>query len=249
MQEYFKGLAETRIKLKGKWTLAFSPLGNKKTFEWINYNNIAITHTFEWSWQVSVISYAWRNLSSFLVGISLLKSMSMWEAAAGDSIYVESVASVVRSLACWKSTSEHTPMSVHTYVNTATLPSKPKVNGCFDYVMLNFMPSDHILLHCVCIVWVEDSSCSFQETLQNTWSQRLMGKNARQWVYLSPHWTSQRARKQVLWGMGCIWHIYLPLCVGTQLDELLSVKNSSCSGLTADATPCSILLSLASQEK
>lgn len=79
-----------------------------------------------------------------------------------------------------------------------------------------------------------------------------MGKNARQWEYLSHHWTSQRARKQVL-KRGCrgISHISLPLWrnIGTQLDELLPVKNCSCSTLTAYATLCSILLPSALYKK
>lgn len=37
--------------------------------------------------------------------------------------------------------------------------------------------------------------------------------------------------------------------LGTQLDELLPVKNSSCSALTAYATRCSILLPLALHKK
>lgn len=37
--------------------------------------------------------------------------------------------------------------------------------------------------------------------------------------------------------------------IGTQLDELLPVKNSSCSALTAYATLCSILLPPALHEK
>lgn len=79
-----------------------------------------------------------------------------------------------------------------------------------------------------------------------------MGKNARRWEYLSHHSTSQRARKQVLKrGWRGISHISHPLQrnIGTQLDELVPVKNCSCSALTAYATPCSILLPLAMHKK
>ncbi len=72
-----------------------------------------------------------HSLSLSLLAISPMKSMFMWEVVAGASTYVESVASAVRNPACWKSTSEPTPMSVHTFANTATLPSKPKVREQF----------------------------------------------------------------------------------------------------------------------
>lgn len=79
-----------------------------------------------------------------------------------------------------------------------------------------------------------------------------MGKNARHWEYLSHHWTSQRARKQVLkreWEG--ISHISpaLQRNIAIQLDELPPVKNCGCSALTAYATPCSILLPLALHRK
>lgn len=78
-----------------------------------------------------------------------------------------------------------------------------------------------------------------------------MGKNARQWVYLSHHWMSRRARKQVLQVVDESHILAFPLWrnLGTQLDELLPVKNSSCSPLTAYATRCSILLPLALHKK
>lgn len=58
-----------------------------------------------------------------------------------------------------------------------------------------------------------------------------MGKNVRLWGSLSHHWTSQKARKQVLvlWGMGML-PTYFALTVwkfGAQLDELLLLKTDS----------------------
>lgn len=64
-----------------------------------------------------------------LSGLSLTKNIFTFEGVAEESTYAGSAASAVRSPACWRSTSEHTLMSVRTFANTATLPSKPKVRG------------------------------------------------------------------------------------------------------------------------
>lgn len=170
-----------------------------------------------------------------------MKSTCTCEVAAGASTYVENVAFAVKNQACWRSTFERTPTSVHTFASTATLPSKPKVGGeneekdCFRLLILSdrlslpdWCPGEH-QYSAFCV-----SSC--QETLPNTWNQRPTGKNARWWECLSHHWMIRRARKQVLEiGLDRRFTFLPPLAppctvetIGAQLDELPD-KARSCS--------------------
>lgn len=142
-------------------------------------------------------SFCFFLLSLSLLGISPMKSMFMWEVAAGASTYVENVASAVRSRACWKSTSERTPMSVRTFANTATLPSKPKVRGqftshlkhnlyccSFHYIItIYFMPSCWKILIflalCKSRATLMCFSCSFLGNLTKHMKSKAHGKKCQ----------------------------------------------------------------------
>lgn len=145
------------------------------------------------------VSLLTSSPSPCVSGINLMKSMFTCEVAAGESTYVESVASAVRSPACWRSTSEHTPTSVRTFANTATLPSKPKVRGQFTlqtwFLLLFFPPLFvwwwhftatfccwHILIFlalCKLRAVLMCFSCSFQGNLTKHMKSKAHGKKCQ----------------------------------------------------------------------